>query len=132
MQYSSDKLNDDYVRRNKYKAMSKGAKAFLAKEASLVDYAKKIALNLKLTKKIHVAHVARTEHDASCLKEEFQLTKSSQEAILIKLNNRRNEIVVFCGKLINNELRLAVVESSLSGATAHEKKLVEDTLQEEK
>lgn len=37
---------------------------------------------------------------------------------------------MFCGKLINNELRLAVVESSLFGATAHEKKLVEDTLQE--
>lgn len=48
--------------------MSKGAEAFIAREASLVVDAKQISSDLELAKEDHTAYVARSECDISHLR----------------------------------------------------------------
>lgn len=63
--------------------------------------AKKIFIDLKLTKESHTAYVARTRRNISRLRGEFQLTKSELETAFKELDSARVVIVSLRSQLGN-------------------------------
>lgn len=106
--------------------MSKGAEAFIAREASLVVDAKQISSDLELAKEDHTAYVARSECDISHLRQQFELTKSEQDAASKDLDNVKNEVTSLHIQLQNSDTILAIAESSLSGVIARKDILIVD------
>lgn len=115
-------------KRNRYKEMSEGVKAFAVNEASLMDDAKKISSELNLVNEKRAACISTTKCDASHLKKEFQMTKSKPKAAFEELINIGNEITPLRDKLRNNETELPIAKSNHLGATVHKAMLAKGAM----